>query len=50
MLSISQMLQVSLEDAVKHFSGSKRESVVELLEGLQCNFVVYKKNDLYLVL
>lgn len=41
---------VSLDDAVKHFSGSKRETVVELLESLQCNFVVYKKNDLYLVL
>uniref|UniRef100_A0ACD5Y541 Uncharacterized protein n=2 Tax=Avena sativa TaxID=4498 RepID=A0ACD5Y541_AVESA len=41
---------VSLEDAVRHFSGSKRESVVELLESLQCNFVLYKKHDCYLVL
>ncbi|XP_051213624.1 uncharacterized protein [Lolium perenne] len=41
---------VSLEDAVKHFSGSKRESVVEMLESLQCNFAVYMKNDCYLVL
>jgi ATP-dependent DNA helicase RecQ len=44
------MLQVSLEDAVKHFSGSKRESVVEILESLESNFVVYRKNDRYLIL
>lgn len=44
------MLQVSLEDAVKHFSGSKRESVVEMLESLRCSFAVYMKNGCYLVL
>ncbi|VAH26372.1 unnamed protein product [Triticum turgidum subsp. durum] len=41
---------VSLEDAVKHFSGSKRESVVEMLESLRCSFTVYMKNGCYLVL
>ncbi|VAH42145.1 unnamed protein product [Triticum turgidum subsp. durum] len=41
---------VSLEDAVKHFSGSKRESVVEMLESLRCSFAVYMKNGCYLVL
>lgn len=41
---------VSLEDAVKHFSGSKRESVLEMLENLECNFVVYRKKDCYMVL
>jgi ATP-dependent DNA helicase RecQ len=44
------MLQVSLEDAVKHFSGSKRESVIEILESLESNFVVYRRNDCYMIL
>ncbi|CAM0907620.1 unnamed protein product [Alopecurus aequalis] len=41
---------ISLEDAIKHFSGSKRESVAEMLESLECSFVVYRRNGCYLVL
>ncbi|KAG8099080.1 hypothetical protein GUJ93_ZPchr0013g37483 [Zizania palustris] len=40
---------VSLEDVVKHFNGSKRECV-EILDSLECNFLVYKRNGSYMVL
>lgn len=41
---------VSLEDVAKHFKGSKRESVLEILEGLESEFTIYKKNGNYMVL
>uniref|UniRef100_A0A0A9CWS7 Similar to Os07g0681600 n=1 Tax=Arundo donax TaxID=35708 RepID=A0A0A9CWS7_ARUDO len=41
---------VSLEDVAKHFKGSKRESVVEILNGLESDFSIYKKNGLYMML
>ncbi|KAL6657204.1 hypothetical protein ACP70R_004984 [Stipagrostis hirtigluma subsp. patula] len=41
---------VSLEDVVKHFKGSTRESVVEILDSLEGGFSIYKKNDRYMFL
>ncbi|EEC82697.1 hypothetical protein OsI_27361 [Oryza sativa Indica Group] len=41
---------VSLEDVVKHFNGSKRECVVEMLDNLEGNFLVYKKNGCYMIM
>uniref|UniRef100_A0A0D9X300 ATP-dependent DNA helicase n=1 Tax=Leersia perrieri TaxID=77586 RepID=A0A0D9X300_9ORYZ len=41
---------VTLEDVVKHFNGSKKECVVKMLDNLECNFSVYKKNGCYMIL
>ncbi|CAD6216639.1 unnamed protein product [Miscanthus lutarioriparius] len=41
---------VSLEDVAKHFKGSKRESVLEILEGLESQFIIYKRNGNYMIL
>ncbi|OEL23807.1 Werner syndrome ATP-dependent helicase-like protein [Dichanthelium oligosanthes] len=41
---------VSLDDVVKHFNGSKRESVVEVLDSLESEFSIYKKNGKYMIM
>uniref|UniRef100_A0A0A9D478 Similar to Os07g0681600 n=1 Tax=Arundo donax TaxID=35708 RepID=A0A0A9D478_ARUDO len=41
---------ISLDDVTKQFKGSKRESVVEILNGLESDFSIYKKNGLYMIL
>jgi ATP-dependent DNA helicase RecQ len=42
--------QVLLDDVVKHFNGSKRESVVEILVSLESEFEIYKKNGKYMIM
>ncbi|CAL9058451.1 unnamed protein product [Musa banksii] len=41
---------VSLLDIVEHFKGSKEESVLDLLNHLEGEFVIFKRNDLYKVM
>ncbi|CAN6206495.1 unnamed protein product [Urochloa humidicola] len=41
---------VLLDDVVKHFDGSKRESVVEILDSLESEFEIYKKNGKYMMM
>ncbi|KAF8656550.1 hypothetical protein HU200_060609 [Digitaria exilis] len=41
---------VLLGDVVEHFSGSERESVVEILDSLECEFSIYKKNGKYMIM
>lgn len=41
---------VSLEDVAKQFKGSKRESVVEILDNLESEFSIYKKNGNYKIM
>ncbi|RLM87531.1 hypothetical protein C2845_PM04G34160 [Panicum miliaceum] len=41
---------VLLDDVVKHFNGSKRESVVEILDSLESEFEIYKKNGKYMIM
>ncbi|CAL9099341.1 unnamed protein product [Musa textilis] len=41
---------VSLLDILEHFKGSKEESVLDLLNYLEGEFVIFKKNDLYKVM
>ncbi|KAL8531340.1 hypothetical protein ACS0TY_008097 [Phlomoides rotata] len=36
-----------LSDLLKHFNGSKEESVIDLLNNLEAEFLVFKKNNLY---
>jgi ATP-dependent DNA helicase RecQ len=43
-------LQVLLDEVVEHFSGSKRESVVEILDSLESEFEIYKKNGKYKIM
>ncbi|CAA7389197.1 unnamed protein product [Spirodela intermedia] len=38
---------VSRSDIVGHFNGSSEEDVVDLLGGLEGQFLIFKKNDLY---
>lgn len=47
---IPHFLQVSLLDIVEHFKGSKEESVLDLLNHLEGEFVIFKRNDLYKVM
>jgi ATP-dependent DNA helicase RecQ len=44
------LFQVSLEDVATHFKGSKRALVLEILEGLESEFTIYKKNGNYMML
>ncbi|RLN34688.1 putative ATP-dependent DNA helicase RecQ [Panicum miliaceum] len=41
---------VLLDDVVEHFNGSKRESVVEILDSLESEFEIYKKNGKYMIM
>ncbi|CAN6200298.1 unnamed protein product [Urochloa humidicola] len=41
---------VVLDDVVKHFNGSKRESAVGILDSLESEFEIYKKNGKYMVM
>ncbi|TKW36547.1 hypothetical protein SEVIR_2G447500v4 [Setaria viridis] len=41
---------VLLDEVVKHFNGSKRESVVEILDSLESEFEIYKKNGKYKIM
>ncbi|WCJ34897.1 ATP-dependent DNA helicase RecQ [Euphorbia peplus] len=38
---------VSISDILKHFKGSKEESVMGLLSSLEGDFIIYKKNNMY---
>ncbi|KAI3450175.1 hypothetical protein Pfo_006840 [Paulownia fortunei] len=38
---------VLLSDLLDHFNGSKEESVIDLLEHLEGEFLIFKKNNLY---
>lgn len=40
-------LQATLTDIQKHFNGSTEDSVVQLLNCLESEFLVYKKNGMY---
>ncbi|KAJ4817025.1 ATP-dependent DNA helicase recQ [Rhynchospora pubera] len=41
---------VSLEDTIRYFGGSKKDSVIGLLDYLEGEFLLFKKNDLYIVM
>ncbi|CAN1312644.1 Bifunctional 3'-5' exonuclease/ATP-dependent helicase WRN [Linum perenne] len=41
---------VSASDVLKHFNGSDEESVVAMLNSLEGDFVIYKKNNVYRIL
>ncbi|KDP45660.1 hypothetical protein JCGZ_17267 [Jatropha curcas] len=41
---------VSLSDILEHFNGSKKESVIDLVASLECDFLIFKKNNLYRLL
>ncbi|KAG5512705.1 hypothetical protein RHGRI_038886 [Rhododendron griersonianum] len=41
---------VSLSDILKHFYGSAEESVLELLSCLESEFMIFKKNNLYILM
>lgn len=43
-------MQVSLSDILKHFYGSAEESVLELLSYLESEFMIFKKNNLYILM
>ncbi|XP_022859213.1 uncharacterized protein LOC111379993 [Olea europaea var. sylvestris] len=38
---------VSLSDLLEHFSGSKEEAIVDLLNNLEGEFLIFRKNNLY---
>ncbi|KAL2470842.1 ATP-dependent DNA helicase Q-like 4A [Abeliophyllum distichum] len=38
---------VSLSDLLEHFSGSKEEAIVDLLNNLEGEFSIFRKNDVY---
>lgn len=46
-LFIHTILQVSLAEIAEHFSGSKRDIVANLLDVLEGEFLIFRKNDLY---
>ncbi|EEF35962.1 conserved hypothetical protein [Ricinus communis] len=41
---------VSLSDILKHFKGSREDSVIDLLSSLEADFMIFKKNNLYRLL
>ncbi|RAL42287.1 hypothetical protein DM860_012070 [Cuscuta australis] len=41
---------VSIPDILEHFNGSTEESVVDLLNSLQCEFLIFRKNGFYKLL
>nr|XP_043610948.1 ATP-dependent DNA helicase RecQ-like [Erigeron canadensis] len=54
-VSLSDWLQnfengVALSDILKHFNGSKEMAVVDLLNYMEGEFIIYKKNNLYKLL
>ncbi|RDX94035.1 hypothetical protein CR513_23629, partial [Mucuna pruriens] len=40
----------TLNDVLEHFNGSSEDSVVELLNCLECDFSIYKKGNMYRVM
>jgi hypothetical protein len=46
----ADVLQVFIRDILEHFNGSKEELVIDLLSSLESDFVIFKKNDLYMLL
>lgn len=40
-------MQVSLLDILEHFNGSREESVINLLNNLEGEFLIFKKNNFY---
>lgn len=43
-------LQVTLSEILEHFDGSEEESVIELLTCLESEFMIYRKNNMYMIL
>uniref|UniRef100_A0A6N2M002 ATP-dependent DNA helicase n=1 Tax=Salix viminalis TaxID=40686 RepID=A0A6N2M002_SALVM len=41
---------VFMRDILEHFNGSKEELVIDLLGSLESDFIIFKKNDLYMLL
>ncbi|XP_045824402.1 uncharacterized protein LOC123916872 [Trifolium pratense] len=37
----------NLNDILEHFNGSNEDSIVELLSCLECDFLIYKKGNMY---
>jgi len=42
--------QATLSTVLEHFNGSSEDSVVELLNCLECDFLIYRKGNVYRVL
>jgi len=42
--------QATLNNILEHFNGSSEDSVVELLNCLECDFLIYRKGNVYRVL
>ncbi|KAL9320181.1 hypothetical protein ACSQ67_012020 [Phaseolus vulgaris] len=40
----------TLSTILEHFNGSSEDSVVELINGLECDFLIYRKGNVYRVL
>ncbi|XP_073145971.1 uncharacterized protein [Henckelia pumila] len=41
---------VSLSDILEHFNGSKEESIIDILQGLEGEFLIFKKKNVYKVI
>lgn len=41
---------VTLSEILKHFNGSEDESVIELLTCLESEFMIYRKNNMYMIM
>lgn len=39
--------QATLTEMLEHFNGSNKDSIVELLSCLECDFSIYKKGNVY---
>jgi ATP-dependent DNA helicase RecQ len=45
--SVIYWFQANLNDILEHFSASNEDSIVELLSCLECDFMIYKKGNMY---
>jgi ATP-dependent DNA helicase RecQ len=45
--SVIYSFQANLNDILEHFSASNEDSIVELLSCLECDFMIYKKGNMY---
>lgn len=50
MMLMCNNMQVSLNDILEHFNGSTKESLVDLLGFLESEFLIFRKNDLYMLM
>jgi len=48
--SVAYWFQATLSTILEHFNGSSEDSVVELINGLECDFLIYRKGNVYRVL